>query len=147
MAKARPYLSAAFLCEKLLQEKDNVASAIRMVDVFNVHIPSNLPADAVPQIVLILFAAFKAPDGPGGTYRVTVRLYSPSGNEIRGKEPASFSVVLNSEQLGANLIMNVALAATEFGKFAFHVLVDDEEITRVPFILQQQIVNGSIAKQ
>lgn len=125
-----------------------MASVIRIVDVFNVHIPPNLPADAVPQIVLTLFVAFKAPDGPGGTYRVTVRLYSPSGNEIRGKDSTqSFPVVLTPEQLGVNLIMNVALATTEFGRFAFHVLVDDEEITRVPFILQQQIANGSTAKQ
>jgi len=152
MDKATPYLSAAFLCEKLLLEKDNVHSAIRLVDIYTVATPVNLPPDAVAQIPLTLFLAFKAPDGPGGSYRVTVRLIAPSGQELKGKEPfPTFSIVLNPDaelgQFGANVILNVALPVKEFGRFAFHVLVDDNEVTRVPFMLRQQIVNGGIAKQ
>jgi hypothetical protein len=151
MDKAKPYLSAAFLCEKILQEKDNVNSAIRIVDVFNVLVPPNLPSGAVAQIVLTLFMAFKAVDGPGGAYKVTVRLFSPSGNEVKGKEPIpSFPVVLQTdgppEQGAANIVLNMAIPVSEFGRFAFHVLIDDEEITRVPFMLRQ-LVNGGIAKQ
>lgn len=42
MPERKPYLSAAFFCERVMEEKDGVLSAIRLVDTFTAH--TNLPA-------------------------------------------------------------------------------------------------------
>jgi hypothetical protein len=137
MPTVRPYLSAAFVCEKVLQEKDEVVSAIRIVDTLFVSLPKNLPADANPAIPVTVLLGFKkaTPGTQPEKHRVTLRLNTPSST----LEPQTADLVFpEGEPAGANLIVNLTVPVKEFGLFGLDVLVDDELVTRVPFRLQER---------
>ena len=76
-----PYLSAALLCEKLLIEKDGVASAIRIVDrvtrtAVGVSPPEQMePFDHVLTLVVTLKAGWAQ-----GSYPMRVALICPQGS-------------------------------------------------------------------
>ena len=57
-----PYLSAAFLCEKVLEEKDGVKSAIRIIDrVTRTAVGPNPPMEMEPfQYNIVLLLKFKS---------------------------------------------------------------------------------------
>lgn len=75
----KPYLSAAFFCEKVLQEKDNVLSAVRTADTFYVSVPKDLPANTKPSIQATLLLSFKKALGGGAEkHQARIRFYTPS---------------------------------------------------------------------
>jgi hypothetical protein len=47
-----PYLAAAFLCEKVLQEKDEAVSIIRIIDRVTLTVPASTSPEILPPIVL-----------------------------------------------------------------------------------------------
>src|ERR1043166_1784430 len=56
MASARPLIALACFCERILQEKDGVMSAIRIVDTYNIPpLPPNVTvaADAVRGLIVL----------------------------------------------------------------------------------------------
>jgi len=134
----RPYLSAAFLCEKVLQEKDEVLTAVRIVDTFYVSIPKNVPADAAPAIQITALLAFKkATPGTGGEkHQALLRLRSPSG-QVR--ELTTFDVIFKPEELsGWNAVINMGFGVKEFGQFFLDVLIDGEFTTCIRFRLLEK---------
>jgi hypothetical protein len=78
-----PYLNAALICEKVLQEKDETLSVIRMIDRFNVTVsalgsPENLPPIPLSLTVLIALKSGKA----RGRSTVKLRIENPSGLKL-----------------------------------------------------------------
>jgi hypothetical protein len=151
MKTSKPLLAAAFICEKVLQDKDDALSAIRIVDTFTVSIPSDIPLGVQPQIGLTLLVSFKAGDAEG-KHELLVKLRSPAGDEIKGHygqvplrpdEKASQGYKANFEfkpgqpEDGANLVISCSLPIKQFGLYYFEVFVDDEMVTRVPFRLRE----------
>lgn len=57
-----PYLTAALLCEKVLQEKDETVSVIRMLDRITLTVPASLSPETLPPLPLnlMLFLSFKS---------------------------------------------------------------------------------------
>lgn len=147
MSEARPYLAAAFLCEKVLIEKDKVLSAIRMVDTFFIqkpNLPPGLPPDLQPAINLTLLLSFKkAEPGPTQKHQVVLHMIAPSGKPLQIKNTpqpqdptGSFLFEEHADRLAsANLIFNLGLGITEYGLHWIDVLLDGERITRIPFSL------------
>ena len=139
-----PYLAAALLCEKVLQEKDGVLSAIRIVDRIiqktqGVGAPELMPAVTVDLKLLLIFKS-----GPGqGSRNVTVALAYPSG---RLQPSASLPIYLEGGEgdRGANLIVEVKFQTQEEGLYWFDILLENELITRVPLrILYQRVSVGT----
>ncbi len=131
----KPYLAAAFLCERILHERDGVLTAIRIVDTFNVTLPPNLPPDAKPAIQITGLLSFKksSPGAEAEQHQAEIRLRTPSGRE---HPPAVFDVFFKPEQIaGANQIIQMNIGVEEFGLHWLDVLLDGEPITRIPFRL------------
>jgi len=135
-----PYLAAAFLCEKVLVEKDEVLSAIRIVD----RIIHTARAEIMPplNVDLRLLLVFKS--GPAhGSRNVTVRLAQPSG---RVQQPVMLPIFLEGGDgdRGANLLIEVRFQALEDGLYWFDILLNEELITRVPLrIVYQRLTVGT----
>src|SRR5882757_2438042 len=79
-----PFVSAATVCERVLHEKDNVLSVIRMVDTFFIETPPQPVGEPAPVLVVLglqltLLISLKAGDVPSGSYPVQLALRKPTG--------------------------------------------------------------------
>ncbi len=114
-----PYLNAAVICEKVLQEKDETLSVIRMIDRFNVTVsalgsPENLPPIPLNLTVLISLKSGKA----RGRSTVKLRIESPSGLKLPDQ---LLPVLFEGEDRGVNLVMNLNLVIDQEGVYWFDV--------------------------
>lgn len=134
----KPYLSAAFLCERVLLEKDEVLTAVRIVDTFYVSVPKNLPPDAKPTIQLTVLLSFKKVIGDQlEKHQATLHMYGPSGE--MSEPPPSLDFYFKADEVsGSNLILNLGLPVKEFGTHRIDVLVDGDHVTTIPFRLLER---------
>lgn len=136
----KPFLAAAFFCEKVLEQKDDVLTVIRIVDTFFVTIPPNMPQEIKPAIQLTGLLSFKkaSPGAEAEKHEARIKLRLPSGT-VRSLPSREF--VFKPEELsGFNMILNIGLGVEEYGLFWLEISVDDDEImTSVPFRLLQAI--------
>ena len=126
-----PFLSAAFLCEKVLIEGDGVTSAIRIVDRINHGVVGpELKKEMEPfDHSLFLYLAFKA-GSARGPMDLNIRLQDPSGSS---KSP--FSQTINFEgddERGANVIAELKLRIDLAGLHWFDIVLDGARVTRIP---------------
>ncbi|HEV8342868.1 MAG TPA: hypothetical protein VGR30_10915 [Candidatus Binatia bacterium] len=138
-----PYLGIAVLCEKVLHDKDGVLSLIRVVDRLTVTASEiGKPPEQMPPVTVNLEAVIMFKSGTAkGNYTVTLRPVLPSGRLI---QEISLPILLEGEDRGVNLVINVGLQAQEEGLYWFDVLLNGELITRMPLRLQyQRIALGS----
>jgi hypothetical protein len=146
MSSARPYLAAALMCERVLEEKDQVLSIIRVVDNFYIQpVPKDLPNEAKPVAPFVAVLAFKKSFAETSPIKHTVKLvlYGPSGKVVKTAgqaEEAVISFVFEAEKTGANIVVNALLSANDiaFGTYWYQVTVDGEEVTRIPFRLLER---------
>lgn len=138
-----PYLAAAFVCEKVLGETDNVASAIRIVDTFTIAEPSELPTAESPDPKLklaiqtphFLFLSFKS-GRFRGEIELRIKLKSPKktypGNPIK-------LVFADPPEGGATIKIPLAIAWDGPGLYWNIISLGRTEYTRIPmrFRLQQ----------
>ena len=76
-----PYLNMAFICERVLQERDGVISAIRIIDRLTHAIPGgdvDVMAPFPYQFTLLL--GFKSGEALGN-YQISIQPIRPEGNE------------------------------------------------------------------
>ncbi len=140
-----PFLNAALLCEKVLQESDGTVSIVRMVDRVTVNVnlavqgappvPVPLPPEQMPPVLvnnLTLFVSFKAGSATGRSTLKT-RLIGPTGLQLLETQ---LSVLFDGgEDRGANLIMPLQLQLPTEGLYWFHLLLEDHFLSRVPLRL------------
>jgi hypothetical protein len=138
----KPFLAAACLCEKVLQEQDGVLTIVRVVDMFSVAIPSNLPPDTKPGILLSGLLSFKrsSSGAEGETHQARLTLRSPSG-KVKILPVIDF-FFKPEEVAGANVILQIHLGVEEYGLFWLDVAVDDAgTVTQIPFRLLPAVVS------
>lgn len=132
-----PVVTVAAICERVLQERDNVISVIRLVDKF--FISSIVPTDGSFAMPITILLALKTGSADPGEHWVSIRVRRPSG-AITALEahrwPVQFGEEANS---GGNLILNLPLKTTDFGMHWIDVLCDDQPLTTIPFTLLQQV--------
>ncbi len=136
-----PYLNAAVICEKVLQEKDETLSVIRMIDRFNVTVsalgsPENLPPIPLNLTVLISLKSGKA----RGRSTVKLRIESPSGLKLPDQ---LLPVLFEGEDRGVNLVMNLNLVIDQEGVYWFDVLLEEQLLTRMPLRTVYQRIGTS----
>jgi|SRR6185437_12477885 hypothetical protein len=133
MPNALPFVAAAFVCERVLEEKDKVLSAIRIVDTYYLAQPSlGLPANAAPLVQLTVLASVKSGDVIG-EHEITIALRTPSGKG--DKQIGQWNVLLNGGEQGANVIMNFAMQASDLGLYWFDLAFAGKLLTSIPLKL------------
>lgn len=134
MDKLHPYVSAALICEKVLQEKDESVTLIRLADriQYNLEGPG-LPSGAKPMIGVQGFVSLKSGPVTGG-HTLSVIVENPIGQR---REVWRSEVNLLGKDQGQNLILNISLGIDHDGLFWFDVLFDDEVLSRIPLTVTQ----------
>jgi hypothetical protein len=140
---AGPFISAAALCNMVLEEKDGTHSLIRMVDRLTFTVVGDAPA-IMPTINVnnvLLFLSFKS-GYVKGSRSIKVSLSTPSGDEIN---QASFTALFEGDERGINVTVQLNLGIQEEGLYWFNVYVDDELVTKVPLrVIYQRVSQGQI---
>src|ERR1700736_4045097 len=131
MSTDKPYLAAALICERVLEEKDGANSLIRLVDRIMVQaqgqqVPGEMP---VVPISLTAFIAFKSGQARG-RFAVTLTPRTPSGFKLAG--PTVPLLFEGEGDRGINLRIGLNFQVQEEGLYWFDVLLDDEVLTRMP---------------
>lgn len=126
-----PFLSAAFLCEKVLREADGVTSAIRIVDRINRGtIGPELKRDMDPfEYNLFLYLSLKS-GSARGTMELVIRLEDPSATS----KPVHTQTINfeGDDERGANIIADLRLRLSLQGLHWFDIFLDGVRITRIP---------------
>ena len=133
-----PYLLAALICEKVLQEKDEAVSIIRIVDRITLTVPASISPETLPPVPLNLsvFMSFKSGNAKG---RRTVKWRTETPSGIKLPEQI-FPALFEGEDRGVNLILALNLIVDQEGVYWFDVLLEDELLTRIPLrVLYQRI--------
>jgi len=133
MDKPRPYLTAALLCEKVLEEKNGTLSIIHIADRMGyrtVGMPEGMrPATQVSGLVCLK-------SGPvTGEHVIKIFVENPVGKR---QEIYSMPVKLMGKDHGQNIIVNMTFAIEHDGLYWFDVVFDDEVLTRIPLMVVQE---------
>ncbi len=141
-----PHLSMAFLCEKILVEKDNVQTFVRVVERFTIPVLPKLPPEVqLPPNILVnqllqcnMVIGFKAGTIHGGKYHMSIRLTKPDGGQMPENK---FDVFLNgSDENGVIAVLPIAISQPEEGLHWFDVYFEGNLITRIPLrVLHQEM--------
>jgi hypothetical protein len=136
-----PFLAAAVICERVLQEKDGVLSVIRLIDQLTHTIVAPSMPEELPKVTynLTFLLAFKS-GRARGRQNVSLMIEDPSGirNRVFGQ-----SIQLEGENRGANLIVQSNITFGLEGIYWFDVLLDEKLVTRMPFKMMYQLVSAS----
>lgn len=136
-----PYLAAAFLCEKILQEKDEIVSIIRIVDRVTVTVPDAPFPETLPPVPLNLSAFISLKSGNArGRHTIKWRTETPAGIKLPEQ---LLSALFEGEDKGVNLILALNMIVDQEGVYWFDVLLEDQLLTRIPLrVLYQRIGQG-----
>ena len=126
-----PFLNAALLCEKILEEKDGVVSAIRIIDrIIRTSSSPNPPKVMEPfNYTLSLLVKLKS-GSVRGVYPIKITLIRPSGeNPLPIEIPVNFE---GEEDRGVDLIARLETKFEVPGIYWVEIYLKDDFLTRVP---------------
>ncbi len=133
MDKPRPYVIAALLCEKVLQESNGTVSIIRVADRLGYSV-AGMPEGMKPITQLSGLISLKS--GPvTGDHTLKIIGENPVG--VR-QELFTFPLHLMGKDHGQNIILNIAFGIEQDGLHWFDVVFDDEVLTRIPLIVAKE---------
>lgn len=127
-----PFLNA-LLCEKILEEKDGVKTAVRIIDQVNRSTvgmgqapPSTMDEFVFPIALLIRLKAGAA----RGTVPIKVKILKPN-NTVAGDltHPAHLP---GPDDAGIDIVLNIVLKLDQVGTWWFDIFVDEARWMRVP---------------
>lgn len=131
-----PYVTAALICERVIQEKDGVLSAIRIVDRAEVKVLVNDPdvklQDVAPGISLSGLISIKSGSFKGDGV-ISVEGETPSGTT---KQLADFPVKLEGDDdSGQNVVLALVIGVKEDGLHWFNIRFNNSLLSRIPLRL------------
>jgi len=145
-----PWVSAALLCEKVLEDKEGKLTVINIVDRLTAvpapgalpptiqdgqSLPTLFPVPVQLWLVIMLKSGFIR-----GHFDLAVELVEPSGKKtLRVEMP----VLLEGEDRGVNVIMPMNAGLTAEGLYWFEVAFEGRILSKVPFRLIIQRVSTS----
>jgi len=129
---AKPYVCAAFVCEKVLREQDDVPSAIRIVDRFTVN--EAAPPGMTGGVAFTAFVILKS-GAVTGRHPVHLRLNYPNGEQ---KDLPGTDAEFKGDEHGISYTVQIMVEAKQYGLYWFDVVWEGKEVlTRIPFRLIQ----------
>jgi hypothetical protein len=140
MDKPRPYVTAALICERIIQEKDESLSLVRIADRIQYRV-EGVPAGLKPMIGVQGLVSLKS-GLVTGEHVIEIVSEKPDGNR---KTVYTLPVKFLGKDHGANVILNISLGIDQDGLYWFDVIFDEEVLTRIPLLvmpLQEQAVLG-----
>ena len=127
--KPLPYITAALLCESVIEEKNGTLSIVRIADRMEYQV-TGMPEGYVPVLQFQGLLALKS--GPAkGNFKVEIKTARPTGKV--SPEVISIPVQLNGGDHGFNVKLSFVLTVHEEGLHWFDVYFDGELLTRIPF--------------
>jgi hypothetical protein len=141
---AGPYVAAAFVCERVLTERDGVPSFIRVAERFNIaqlppHItlPEGMPQpQKIVQFSLVII--IKSGDLGGGKFNLSLSMTKPNGETSPSQDvPVFFN---GGDDNGAMFVSPMAIPNPEEGLHWFDVNFEGGRITRIPFRVMYQSI-------
>jgi hypothetical protein len=143
-----PFLTAACLCERVLEEKDGVLSAIRIVDRITAQgiAPPGADVPPMPPIPIQLVALVTFKNGKArGSRRLSLQPRSPSGFKMQG--PSVPILFEGDDDGGVNVRLVLQFQAQEEGLYWFDVLLNDVLVSRMPLRVLYQVVTTNLPPQ
>lgn len=133
--KKGPFLAAALICEKVLEETDGVKSAIRIFDRLMIGVPTepDCTLDSFHCDLYLLFI-FKMDDAEERIYRLKVDLIEPAG-EVK----STFNLDVpfeGGEKKGMDVVINSNIRFDQGGTYWFDVFLNDAWMTRIPLRIE-----------
>ena len=127
--------ASALLCERILEEKDNVLTLIRVVDLFGV--PSSELGKADIQFFLVLSLRAEPYDTP---FTLGITLIGTDGVKTKLPPPPAmpykFAGTPDSLVGGFAFVSQLLIKPTRFGVCYIELEMDGEVIMRVPFTIR-----------
>lgn len=136
-----PFVTAAFFCERVLHEKDEVLSAMRIMDVLTLTGPGPFPGEpgGPEHIVYPLMALVMVRNGRGaGPAQLELRQFRANG-QLGNVVPQA--IEFGTPDQPTRIIQNVRLLITQQGLLWTEVRVDGRLLTRMPLRLIFQKTN------
>src|SRR6266536_3431498 len=135
-----PYLTAALLCERILVEKDNVKSIIRIVDKITHTVEGPDPPHVMEPFThtLSMLVAFRRGETVESR-QLGVVIVGPTGNrtDIVGS-PVNFEGEPGS---GIDVLGQFTMNIEQAGIYWFEISIDGQIITRIPLrVVYERIV-------
>jgi hypothetical protein len=132
-----PFLAAAVFCESIIESADGALSAIRIVDQFNVILPSNTPDDVPSEsnrIAISIWLLLMLRSGSArGKREISCTISSPSGKTAPlTKQKLDIGEKLNG---GVNMRIQLNISIEVEGLYIVDVFVDGKVITRMPLLI------------
>ena len=142
MDKPRPHVTAALLCESVLQESNGTLSVVRIADKVG-YDPTGMPEGFRPAFKISGLISLKA--GPVvGDHNLKVVVENPQGKRTQIYELA---LKLMGRDQGQNLIVTLNLGIEHDGLHWFDVIFDDDEVlTRIPLMVMQEAAAAPTSK-
>jgi hypothetical protein len=148
-----PFVISATIvvCERVLIEKDEVISAIRIVDIFYLSAPPPeiKPGDPLPSnLPIVSFWAVgnvKAEPAYREPHSLEVRIVNTIGEVTTIGAPITqaFDARLEPAPTASGLIAQINLGVTRFGTCYVCLYLDNEEVARSPITLALKPTTGS----
>jgi len=135
MVNKTPYVGAALICERVIQETDGVLSIVRVVETFTVAPIRDLPAGVKRGIEFTLLIMLKSGDVKGKS-KVSIRLRYPSG---KTKPMGDHEIVLEGGHSGIQVIIQTRVGIEEWGVHWFDIAWEGQMLTSIPL----RLVEGS----
>jgi len=122
-----PHITAALVCDRVLEEKDGTLTAVRIIDrvTFLVGPDGELVAPAHPITFLISLKS----DAARGSFTLELHREKPSGEAAL---VLSAPVHLEGEERGVNLVLNAGFEPDQAGLYWYDVYFEGERLTRMP---------------
>jgi hypothetical protein len=139
--------ASALICEKVLNEADNVLSAIRLVDIFKFVPVPNVPVEQRPVVITILvITRFMAAEGSEQTF--DLELVRPNG-ETRPIGERFVAKIIPNEVPGApagvNIVVQIGVIPKQMGLHFVRVLFNGNELAKASFTLAE--LKGEVVQQ
>lgn len=128
----RPYVQIATICHTALIESTGQMSVVRVTDRVGV---AGVTQEMQPHPLQLTFALLLRSGEMKGQYSVKIRVTSPQGQETTGQD---ITFLFEGGDRGVQVILPMAMIATEPGTYWFDVLVEADVLTRVPLTVVYQ---------
>ena len=137
-----PYLKTAVFCDQVIEGKDGVLSLVRAIDRLTITAGGPGAPEAMPEVRRPLKLVLMLVSGRArGGQNLEVKIETPDGTI--GPWWSS-RILFEGEDRGANVVLEVEQEFRFEGLYWFHLLLEGNQLTRIPFrVIYQRIAPGS----
>ena len=136
-----PFVQAACFCDMVIQDKAETLSLIRIIDTLTRTEGGPNPPEEMPPVLHTMKLVLMLKSGKArGRYNLRIVPELPSGET---KDPIIVSVHFEGEEKGQNVVSDLRFPFTQEGLYWFHVYLDEDKLTAIPFrVKYSRIVVG-----